>query len=243
MYLGDDLQGRIRHRGGPVLVDAMAAAVDHQVAAARSGGGQVLLQAGPVRAELQREAPGGAEHHDRDVRERPGGGAQFPQHRGARRSVAAAQLITPAVAGEPERLPGQARQAVGHLLMRGIDQHQPRHQVRPAPGQQLTKIPPQLCPQDLQMYITLAVLPTWTAFFILPFLLRNPSAPWVVVASIFPPTAPLVMLSRMGLTAVPAWQMGLSVLLLVLEHLGGSVVRVAALPHRHSDVRQARYAA
>ena len=71
--------------------------------------------------------------------------------------------------------------------------------------------------QDLQMYITLAVLPTWTAFFILPFLLRNPSAPWVVFASIFPPTAPLVMLSRMGLIAVPAWQMALSVLLLVLS--------------------------
>jgi ABC-2 type transport system permease protein len=71
--------------------------------------------------------------------------------------------------------------------------------------------------QDLQMYISLAVLPTWTAFFILPFLLRNPSAPWVVAASIFPPTAPLVMLPRMGLIAVPMWQVGLSVLLLVLS--------------------------
>jgi hypothetical protein len=65
-----------------------------------------------------REALGGAERHDQDVRERPGGGAQFPQHRGARRNVAAAQLITPGRAGEPERPPGQA---VGHLLMRGID--------------------------------------------------------------------------------------------------------------------------
>jgi ABC-2 type transport system permease protein len=71
--------------------------------------------------------------------------------------------------------------------------------------------------QDLQMYITLAVLPTWTAFFILPFLLKNPSAPWVVAASIFPPTAPLVMLPRMGLIAVPVWQAGLSVLLLALS--------------------------
>ncbi len=70
--------------------------------------------------------------------------------------------------------------------------------------------------QDLQMYITLAVLPTWAAFIILPFLLKNPSAPWVVAASIFPPTAPLVMLPRMGLIAVPVWQIGLSVLLLVL---------------------------
>jgi len=70
--------------------------------------------------------------------------------------------------------------------------------------------------QDLQMYISLAVLPTWTAFFIMPFLLKNPNAPWVVFVSIFPPTAPLVMIPRMGLAAVPIWQVGLSVLLLLL---------------------------
>ena len=61
MYLGDDLQDRICHRVGPVLVDAMAAAVDHQVAAARSGG-QVLLQAGPVRTKPPRETPGTGRH-------------------------------------------------------------------------------------------------------------------------------------------------------------------------------------
>ncbi|HUB53403.1 MAG TPA: ABC transporter permease [Terracidiphilus sp.] len=68
--------------------------------------------------------------------------------------------------------------------------------------------------QDLQMYISLAVVPTWAAFFIMPFLLKNPGAPWVVAASIFPPTAPLVMPARMGLVAVPIWQTALSVLLL-----------------------------
>jgi ABC-2 type transport system permease protein len=70
--------------------------------------------------------------------------------------------------------------------------------------------------QDLQMYISLAILPTWTAFFIMPLLLSNPNSPWVIAASIFPPTAPLVMLPRLGLIAVPIWQVGLSLVLLVL---------------------------
>ncbi len=69
--------------------------------------------------------------------------------------------------------------------------------------------------QDVQMYLTLAVLPTWTAFFILPFLLSNPSSALSVAASIFPPTAPLVMLPRMGLVTPPAWQIALSLVLLV----------------------------
>jgi ABC-2 type transport system permease protein len=57
--------------------------------------------------------------------------------------------------------------------------------------------------QDLQMYITLAVIPTWTSFAILPFLLNNPNSPWVVAASLFPPTAPLVMVPRIGMLSAP----------------------------------------
>ena len=57
--------------------------------------------------------------------------------------------------------------------------------------------------QDLQMYITLAVIPTWTSFAILPFLLNNPNSPWVVAASLFPPTAPLVMVPRIGMSSAP----------------------------------------
>jgi ABC-2 type transport system permease protein len=71
--------------------------------------------------------------------------------------------------------------------------------------------------QDLQMYITLAVVPTWAAFFTLPALLDNPNSPWVVAASIFPATAPLVMVPRMGLAAVPLWQVELSVALLLIS--------------------------
>lgn len=73
--------------------------------------------------------------------------------------------------------------------------------------------------QDLQMYISLAIIPTWTAFAILPFLLNNPNSPWVVAASIFPPTAPLVMVPRIGMLAAPYpyWQIALSLVLMVFS--------------------------
>jgi ABC-2 type transport system permease protein len=73
--------------------------------------------------------------------------------------------------------------------------------------------------QDLQMYISLAIIPTWTAFGILPFLLNNPNSPWVVAASIFPLTAPLVMVPRIGMLAAPYpyWQIALSLALMVFS--------------------------
>lgn len=70
--------------------------------------------------------------------------------------------------------------------------------------------------QDLQMYVSLAVVPTWTSFAILPFLLNNPSSPWVAAASIFPPTAPLVMVPRIGMATPPLWQIALSLALLLV---------------------------
>lgn len=73
--------------------------------------------------------------------------------------------------------------------------------------------------QDLQMYISLAVIPTWTSFAILPFLLNNPNSPWVIAASLFPPTAPLVMVPRIGMLAAPYpyGQLALSLALLVFS--------------------------
>ncbi len=70
--------------------------------------------------------------------------------------------------------------------------------------------------QDLQMYVSLAVVPTWTSFAILPFLLSNPDSPWVIAASLFPPTAPLVMVPRIGLSTPPVWQIALSLAFLLL---------------------------
>jgi ABC-2 type transport system permease protein len=71
--------------------------------------------------------------------------------------------------------------------------------------------------QELQMYMPLAIVPVWLSFGILPFLLNNPSSVWAIAASLFPPTAPFVMLPRMGLETPPLWQFAASIGLLVLS--------------------------
>jgi hypothetical protein len=122
-YLGDDLQDRVRHGVRPVLVDAVAGAVDHDMAALRGACSQICLQACPVRPEPPREALGGGQHRDRHVGKGPGRAAQLPQCARARRGAAAAQFITPGRAREAERPPGRPRQSIGHLLMRRIDEY------------------------------------------------------------------------------------------------------------------------
>ena len=62
----------------------------------------------------------------------------------------------------------------------------------------------------------------------------NPTAWWVTLGSLFPPTAPMFMPLRAGLTDVPAWQMVLAVLLMVLAiagmiQAGGRLYRGAVL--------------
>jgi len=73
--------------------------------------------------------------------------------------------------------------------------------------------------QDLQMYLFLGIIPTWTSFVILPFLLNNPNSPWVVAASLFPPTAPMLMVPRIGMSTSPYLylQIALSIALLILS--------------------------
>ena len=62
----------------------------------------------------------------------------------------------------------------------------------------------------------------------------NPDAWWVTAGSLFPPTAPVFMPLRAGLTAVPAWQMVLAVVLMVaaivgMVNIGGRLYRGAVL--------------
>jgi ABC-2 type transport system permease protein len=71
--------------------------------------------------------------------------------------------------------------------------------------------------QELQMYMPLAVVPVWLSFGILPFLLNNPNSPWAIAASLFPATAPFVMIPRMGLETPPLWQFAASIGLLILS--------------------------
>ncbi len=71
--------------------------------------------------------------------------------------------------------------------------------------------------QELQMYMPLAAVPVWISFGIIPFLLSDPNSIWAIAASIFPPTAPFVMLPRMSLETPPLWQFAASIGLLVLS--------------------------
>jgi len=62
----------------------------------------------------------------------------------------------------------------------------------------------------------------------------NPTAWWVTLGSLFPPTAPMFMPLRAGLTDVPAWQMAVAVVLMALAivgmiQVGGRLYRGAVL--------------
>jgi ABC-2 type transport system permease protein len=70
--------------------------------------------------------------------------------------------------------------------------------------------------QDLQKFMWVAIVPLYTSLGLLPVMISDPNSSWSIAASLFPLTSPYVMISRMGMMAVPLWQVALSVLLLLL---------------------------
>lgn len=74
--------------------------------------------------------------------------------------------------------------------------------------------------QDLQKFMWVAIIPLYTAMGMLPVMINDPNSSWSIAASLFPLTSPYVMISRMGLAQVPLWQVGISVVLLVLTTWG-----------------------
>jgi ABC-2 type transport system permease protein len=70
--------------------------------------------------------------------------------------------------------------------------------------------------QELQQYSPLAAVPVWLSFSMMVMILSNPNSFWVVVASLFPPCTPIVMFLRMGSQMPPAWQIWLSIGLMLL---------------------------
>ncbi|MGA2888956.1 MAG: ABC transporter permease [Terracidiphilus sp.] len=71
--------------------------------------------------------------------------------------------------------------------------------------------------QDLQMFTPLAAIPVWISFGILPVLLNEPDSRWAVIASLFPLTAPYVMIPRIGMGTVPLWQVGASIGIMLIS--------------------------
>ena len=71
--------------------------------------------------------------------------------------------------------------------------------------------------QELQMYMPLAAAPTWLSFAMILLIIDDSNSFWSVAASLFPPTAPIVMFLRMASQTPPAWQFAVSIGLLIVS--------------------------
>jgi ABC-2 type transport system permease protein len=74
--------------------------------------------------------------------------------------------------------------------------------------------------QELQMYMPLAAAPTWLSFAMILLIINDSNSVWSVLASLFPPTAPIVMFLRMASEIPPAWQFAASIGLMLLSIWG-----------------------
>lgn len=70
-------------------------------------------------------------------------------------------------------------------------------------------------------YATIYSLPGALAIIFLPTIAEAPNSTVALILSLFPMTAPIAMIERMVVTAVPFWQVGLSMGLLALSVAGG----------------------
>jgi ABC-2 type transport system permease protein len=73
--------------------------------------------------------------------------------------------------------------------------------------------------QELQMYMPLAAAPTWLSFALIMVVINDSNSLWAVAASLFPPTAPIIMFLRMASQIPPMWQFAVSIGLMVLSIL------------------------
>lgn len=74
--------------------------------------------------------------------------------------------------------------------------------------------------QELQMYMPLAAAPTWLSFALIMLIINDSNSIWSILASFFPPTAPVIMFLRMASEIPPAWQIAVSIGLLVVSIWG-----------------------
>jgi ABC-2 type transport system permease protein len=73
--------------------------------------------------------------------------------------------------------------------------------------------------QELQMYTPLAAAPTWLSFALIVLIINDSNSIWSVAASLFPPTAPIIMFLRMASEMPPVWQFALSIALMIVSIL------------------------
>lgn len=71
--------------------------------------------------------------------------------------------------------------------------------------------------QQLMMPVT---IPIMLAYFIMFHAWRSPDSTLSVISSLFPFFSPIVMITRIAITEVPFWQIGLAMLLMILTFIG-----------------------
>jgi len=71
--------------------------------------------------------------------------------------------------------------------------------------------------QELQMYMPLAAAPTWLSFALIVLIINDSNSVWSIAASLFPPTAPIIMFLRMASEMPPVWQFAVSIGLMVVS--------------------------
>jgi ABC-2 type transport system permease protein len=69
--------------------------------------------------------------------------------------------------------------------------------------------------QELQMYTPLAALPIWLSFSLIWLVINDPNSVWSVAASLFPATAPIIMMLRLGSETPPYWQFAASIAIMI----------------------------
>jgi ABC-2 type transport system permease protein len=75
--------------------------------------------------------------------------------------------------------------------------------------------------QEAQSLSSIYTMFNIAPFWFLSLLMLFPTSPIWIIFTIFPFSAPVLTMIRLGLTGVPAWQMGVSITLLILTVIGG----------------------
>jgi ABC-2 type transport system permease protein len=70
--------------------------------------------------------------------------------------------------------------------------------------------------QEIQQFSMVIVAPLTVGMVLITYIISNPTALPVVLLSLFPPCTPIVMFLRMSSQTPPAWQLALSVVLMLL---------------------------
>ncbi|MFZ6026384.1 MAG: ABC transporter permease [Chloroflexota bacterium] len=71
-----------------------------------------------------------------------------------------------------------------------------------------------------QQVAGLFTMPIWIPYFLFGMFINNPNSPVAVILTLFPLTAPMTIILRLGFTVIPTWQLVVSIALLTLSAVG-----------------------